>query len=307
MTNKTWLKEDYIGRINKAIAFIEANLDKDLSLDNIAREGSYSPFHFHRIFAAITGETLNAFINRRRIERVASALMKDKRTPITELAAEYGFNSPPSFTRSFKKFYGISPSQFRENCPDNFSKICKAESKNGKAEVRFEKYICNIVNLKNWIKMNAKIEVKELDKMELAYVSHVGAFDQIGPAFEKLMSWAGPKGLMGSPNVRTVTMYHDDPKVTEIEKLRQSACITLEGPVQTEGEVGLRTIAAGKYVVGSFEIGFEDFEQAWHSVFVWLLENGLKTKDADCFDIHYNDFRQHPENKTIVDICVPVE
>ena len=162
MTSKTWIKEDYIRRINKAIDFIESNLDQDLSLEKIAMEGSYSPFHFHRIFAAITGETLNVFINRMRIEKSASLLMQKEHIPISELAIQCGFNSAPAFTRSFKKFYGMSPSVFRDSNPDHFSKICKTDSKDGKAEIRFEKYICNITNLKNWIKMNAKIEVKEL-------------------------------------------------------------------------------------------------------------------------------------------------
>jgi len=63
------MKEDYIKRINNVLLFIDQNLDQELNLEYIAKIGNYSPFHFHRIFKAITNETINEYITRKRIEK----------------------------------------------------------------------------------------------------------------------------------------------------------------------------------------------------------------------------------------------
>jgi len=307
MTKIDTLRKDYIGRINKVMDYVEKNLDKHLPLNSLSTIACFSPFHFHRLFLAITGETPNSFINRKRIEKIASLLLNGNESPLSELALQYGFNSSTSFSRAFKKFYGISPSEFKERGNKQFSKICKVISKNGKGRIAFDKYICSINNINNWIKMNAKIVVKEMPELKLAYIKHVGDFNQIGLVYEKLMKWAGPKGLLGSPDFRTVTVYHDDPKVTDISKVRQSACITIDDKVKVEGEVGKLTVSKGKYAVGRFEISVTEFENAWNSMCVWVADSGFKTRDGDYYELYHNDHMEHPEQKFILDICIPVE
>ena len=120
--------------------------------------------------------------------------------------------------------------------------------------------LCSI-NLKQMIIMETKIMVKELPEMKAIYCRHTGAFDEIHKAYEKLMQFAGPRGLIGA-NSHTATVYHDDPSVTEIGKVRQSACLIVDKEVQTEGEIGKMTIRKGKYTVGHFEIDVAGFENA---------------------------------------------
>jgi AraC family transcriptional regulator len=67
--------------------------------------------------------------------------------------------------------------------------------------------------------METYIAVKEMPAMDLIYCRHVGRFGQIGGAFEKLFKWAGPRGLLKFPDTKTVSLYHDDPKVVEMEKV----------------------------------------------------------------------------------------
>ncbi len=307
MENTNYIQKDYIGRINKVIDYVETNLDQELSLACLSKIACFSPFHFHRIFSMLTGETLNAFINRKRIEKTAGIIFGSDNISLSDLAFKYGFNSASSYSRAFKKFYGVSPTEFNANSKQQFSKIGKVESKNGRKIVTFEKYICSINNIKNWISMNAQIVVKEMPELKVAFVNHVGEFNQIGMAYEKLMRWAGPKGLLASPNLKTATLYHDNPKVTDISKVRQSACITLEQDIKTDGEIGTRTIAKGKFAVGRFEINDREFEMAWDSMCVWVAENGYKSTDADYYELYHNDHNTHPERKFILDICVPVE
>ncbi len=300
------IQEDYICRINQVFSYIDTHLDQELSLETVAAVAHFSPFHFHRIFKIIANETLNVYISRKRIEKAASALIRRKNTSITELAFQYGFSSNAAFTRSFKNFYGISPTGFRRQSPDQYSKIRKEERKNGEEHVVFEQYLYSIKQLKHWTEMHAITEVKQIPELTVAYISHTGDLN-MEATFEKLMQWAKPKGLMDTPDFNFMTMYHDSYKVTAPDKVRMSIGIVVKEPVAVSGEVGLMKISAGKYIVGRFEIPLDAFEKAWTSMFVWMNENGYKATDRPPFELYHNDFRTHPEKKFILDMYIPID
>lgn len=298
------IQVDYKARINRVFEYIDANLDSSLSLKTIAEIAFFSPFHFHRVFKSITGETLNDYITRRRVEKSASDLMH-KEVSMASIYQSYGFPDNSSFTRTFKKYYGISPTAFKKENPNKFSKIRQLESKNGQIYPDFEKYICIIDNLKNWIKMNAKIEIKVVEQLDLAYLSSIGV-GNLAATYQKIVRWAGPKGLLDD-NTKMVTIYHDSLLVTEAEKARMDACIVLTKPVAVDGEFGLTTIEKGKFIVGSFEIGLADFEKSWTGLFVWMHEHGYKKADRNPFELYHNNFNEHPAKKAIVDFYIPID
>ncbi|CAL2105245.1 AraC family transcriptional regulator [Tenacibaculum sp. 190524A02b] len=300
------ISNDIIGRINKALLFIDENLQTKLLLDNVAKEACYSPYHFHRLFTAVVGETFTNYIQRKRIERAAIFLLKNKPVTISEIAEVVGFTNVSSFSRSFKKYYGVSPKELKESTEDKFSKICITESKKGQITITLEKYISNIDNHLNFITMNASVKIETINAIEVAYISHIGNPEKLGDTFDKLIKWAYPKGLM-TDTTKMATIYHDSPKITTLDKMRMSACIVLEKALKTDGEVGLRTIPAGKYAIASYEITIDKFEKAWEAVFVWLSQKGFKVRVAEPFEIYHNDFNMHPEKKCIVDFYVPVE
>lgn len=292
------MNEEYIRRINTVLKYIDDNLNQDLSLEKLSAIACYSPFHLHRLFKAYTNETLNSFITRKRIEKTASLLIYNKELTITELALKYGFNSNSSFTRAFKKNYGVSPSEYKKLGTDNYSK-------NGQVRATFEEYVCNLDDHKNWIKTNSKVETKEIAKLDLAFLTQIGVAG-LHNAFEKLIKWAKPKGLFENPTVKMARIYHDSFKITEPEKIRMSACMVLDEPVEVSGEIGLTVIEKGKCIVAHFEIEPKDFEKSWDALFVWMNEHGYRKADRNPFEVFHNNFSEHPENKAIVDFYLPV-
>lgn len=155
--------------------------------------------------------------------------------------------------------------------------------------------------------MTKSIEIKTLPKMQLAYVSHLGDFSKIGDAYQKLMPWAGMKGLLNSPQAKTVTIYHDDPNEVGMENVRQSACLTLENIVEPGDGIGIREINKGQFAVGHFEIDFTEFGDSWKSVFKAMESQGFEHNGEDCFEIYHNNYQNHPQKKCIVDICIPIK
>lgn len=295
---------DYKNRMNRVLEYIDQHLEADLSLNTISKIACFSPFHFHRIFKFITNETLNDYITRRKIEKSALDLLH-KNTKTTEIAHNYGFSDGSSFSKTFKKYYGINPTEFRKQNPHRIGRIRQLKSKNGQEYPDKDTYICRMEHLKQWIQMHAEIKIKEMPTMKLAYVSSIGT-QNLANAYQKLIQWATPKGLMHA-QAKIVTIYHDSFKVTQANKVRMSASIILNKPAETDGAIGQTSIAEGKFIVGSFEIEMHEFETAWTGLFLWMNEHGYKKADREPFEIHHNNYHEHPEKKAMVDLCIPIE
>ena len=153
-----------------------------------------------------------------------------------------------------------------------------------------------------------KVEVKEMPEMYVAYYRHVGSYSGVGEAFDKLMRWAGPRGLLQFPKTKTLGVYHDDPEITDPSRLRSSACVTVPEGTEVDGEIGAMTVPGGRFAVASFEITHEQFGEAWDELMgKWLPESGYQPDDRPCYELYCNDPKTHPEGKFIVDICVPVK
>ena len=294
-----------VTRICNAILYIDENLDKKLNLEEVCKKAYFSPFHFHRLFSLVTGETLNNYITRRRIEKAAAYLLHQKEKSVTEISEVVGFSNLSSFSKAFKKFYGISPDMFKKESNGKYSKICKTESKKRQTPVTFEQYLYNVNNALKWLQMNAKTEIKEISTLDLGCISHKGKMEAIGSIYNKLVKWATPKGLINE-QTRMVTIYHDSPKITDPNNLRMSACIVLNDPIELNGEVNLRVLRPKKCIVSRLEITPFQFQQAWEASFAFMIENGYRKSEIDPFEIYYNNAAEHPENKFIVDLCIPI-
>ncbi|WP_157678090.1 helix-turn-helix transcriptional regulator [Oleiphilus messinensis] len=95
------------------MAHIQANLEHVLELNAIAREACLSPYHFHKIFKLITGETPGEYVRRLRLEKAINILGAHPEKSITEVSAYSGFSSSQNFAKALKKEFGISPSAVR--------------------------------------------------------------------------------------------------------------------------------------------------------------------------------------------------
>lgn len=312
MDYKDLSKQEYTARINRVMDYIGQNISSPIDLSVMADIASFSPYHFHRIFTFIVGETPNSFVSRIKLEKAAQLLQDNKKLAISDIAFQCGFVNISSFSRAFKSNFGMSAKEFRlENKGIyvkngiRYSKNCKPLSKIGKNIQQINDQFCS-VELKQLIIMDTKIEIKQMPQLNLIYCRHMGAFNQIGQAYEKLFRWAAPRGLVNG-ETKTVTVYHDDPAITSVEKVRQDASIIVTSDVKVEGEIGKSTVQAGKYAVGHFEIKETEFEEAWNTMCLWLTESGYQPGDGSTYELYHNDYNEHPEHKFIVDICIPVK
>jgi AraC family transcriptional regulator len=301
-------RKEYYLRINRVVDYIDAHLDEDFSLENLSEVAHFSPFHFHRIFSALTGETLNHYIKRIRLQKAGSMLLSDYERPVSDVAALCGFNSTAVFCRAFRAHFGKNTGDFRKYWQEQERKNGQSESNNNQSAPDSTMYFSDeFINLNRNIHMEKNITVKDMPAMDLIYCRHTGPFDQIGGAYEKLFKWAGPRGLLRFPETKTLTVYHDDPKVVDPEKVRQSACITVDAEVKAEGEFGKMHLPGSKCAVGSFKVKPRQFSEAWDAVCRWLADSGYQPSDSLPFEYYPEEHEPGPEPIFTVDICVPVK
>ena len=156
-------------------------------------------------------------------------------------------------------------------------------------------------------KFKPQVEVKELPELEVAYIRHIGPYQTVGPAFERLMRWAGPRRLLRFPETKVLGVYHDNPDITETDKLRSSACIAVPPETRAEGEVGRMTIPGGLFAVARFEVAPDEFGEAWDALMRdWLPDSGYQPDDRMCYEVYLNDPKDHPQGKFIIEICEPI-
>ena len=97
----------------ESIDFMEQNITDELDIEEIAGKAALSPFYYQRIFGALCGMTVGEYIRARRMTLAAQELNR-KGVKVIDAAVKYGYDSPDSFTKTFQKFHGITPSQARE-------------------------------------------------------------------------------------------------------------------------------------------------------------------------------------------------
>jgi len=101
--------------LEKALIYIDENLDKQLSAEQVASQAFMSEFHFQRVFSSYLGETLSQYFLHRRLELAAKKLIVQKNMKIIDIAFGSGFESKSYFSRAFKKHFNLSPREFRKS------------------------------------------------------------------------------------------------------------------------------------------------------------------------------------------------
>lgn len=132
--------------VRDAINYMNENLTADLSLEALADHVHFSPYHFHRLFFLCTGEAPMEYIRRQRL-RAASRDLVSIKSNLIELAVKYRFESQDGFCRAFKRYYGITPGEYRKlnallQQPNNLERMKEGHTMMYDRNI-YEKLACN--------------------------------------------------------------------------------------------------------------------------------------------------------------------
>lgn len=297
---------EYFRRLHAVQDYIESNLHRGLVLDELAAVAGFSKFHFHRIYRAMTQESLFQFVNRLKLERAAALFAHSPEITITDIAYGLGFSDSSVFSRSFKNHFSVSPIEYRKQ----HSNHCKAES----APFSYNRSKETGGLEGSTVKVAVNVEIKPNDEMKVIYLRYTGSYSGITLAFPNMMrrlyEFGMKNDVLEKEKTKLLTIYHDHHEITQETQLRTSVCMSISTgkSVVLVEDIGCMTLSGGNYAIGHFEIMSDEYQAAWDYMYgKWLPESGYQPRNTYPFEVYVNDPSTHPQGKHIVDIYLPVE
>ena len=287
-------KNIYSARIDLALNYVNANLDKKISIEDLAFAAHFSTFHFHRIFQSLMNESVGNYINRIKLEKASQKLSYTNKT-ILEISLDFGFSSTATFSRAFKNYFGSTPTQYRKNGLTKNSKICKNP-------VRESTDLCTM-------KEEPTIILKELEYEKIAYITVFNAFKE-GKALKslnKLINWSKQMGVFNEGEI--LGMSPDDAVVTPKEKYRYLIGITI--PVDftfDDSIVKIMSIPKSKYAITKVSGTVEDVINSWKYLYDnWLINSNYEPNHLFAFEKFVNKKNANDWSSFELELFLPIK
>lgn len=276
----------YAARIERVVAALHADPERAWSLDELASIACFSPFHFHRLYRAICGETPEATRRRLLLHRAAGELIRSSRE-IAPIARRAGYRSVAAFTRAFAAAYGRPPAAWRLDRGTQ-----RAHEPRRKEDTTMT--------------ATYDVTIGADAPRRLLGLPHRGSYMRIGEAFERLGALAHGAGVV--PQGPMIGLYYDDPASVPEAQLRSFAAIEVAPGTAASGAIEARDLPGGPTASIVHKGPYAELPQAWDWFYGrWLPQSGHEPADAPAYEIYLNDPRDTRPTELLTRIVVPLE
>ena len=294
----------YQQRIRLVLRHIEQHLDARPDLEELARIACFSPYHFHRIFSSIVGESVAAYVRRLLLERAAMQLGHSPES-VTQIALGAGYDSVDAFTRAFRAHLGMLPSEYRRR-----QGHLEAARRRDITRPLFYHEIPHLPPM--------EVRIETFAPRLVAAVRHTGPYDDSGPAWERLCGVLGAHGMLSGASV-AFGVSHDNPDITAPKKCRMDACVSLPAglgensvslrPLLQHEEIFLRHIGGEQeYAALRIKGPYSLLHPAYRSLFgMWFPQSGREPDNDPGFEIYWNSPQTTAETDLLTEICIPLK
>lgn len=294
--------ERYAARVEKVLAYIESLGEQtpgkqslreqaQPSLDELAKVAAISPFHFHRVWRRMTGETVFESIRRVQMGRALVALQNEQ-APIVEVAEAAGYASGQSFARSLKAFAGASASELRAQ-PAKMA--------------AFTARITHGLRTQEEDVPAMEVRIVELEPLKILAMRNTGAYESLfngyGQLFEMIAQSIGPDEVRGIHG-----LWLDDPRTSMPEDFRFDCAFAVarttgEPPPGTRWEGAPMGPCLNVRHIGDYDKLLDVID--W--LYAFALDAGLELRDAPLFTHYIDDPESTPVAQWRTDVYLPVE
>ncbi len=287
---------EYKRRINLVIDYIEQHLQQKLDLDLLASVACFSPFHFHRIFKVETGETLNDFVRRLRLEKAAGTIIHSSKLSMTEVAYMFGFSSSAVFSRAFRDFFGISPTEWSLHDLEGYMMRQQALVAHAAQRNKMD------------VSLLSEPRMESFKSQKIVYFRETGSYHDgtILKAWEALYDWAQERRLLSS-DYMLYGIYYDDPYITPQQRCRYDACIVVPHDFQESGS-NTTLLPEGLFAVFAFYGLPADMTAFYDAIYkYWMPDSRYEPDDRAAMERYLPSHVADEKNNLFsCDVCIPV-
>jgi len=287
----------YRQRVNRVVAHVQANLDADLDGSVLADVAFMSRFHFHRVFAAMTGTTPAHYVLRTRLAAAIEAL-RSTPSPVGSIALDHGFDGGASLAKAMRREFGMSPSGARQAMLDP----------------RIGSGVVAIPAHPQRRKTMLQPTIRDLPSQQLLCATERGAVNNdmsaaAQRAFARLFPAAEALGVI-SHQTGCLAVCPDEVKSPDDPDARFVAALSFDGPepdlASTPG-ITCERIAAGKWAVFRHTGPYNTLWQTWRAIYRdWVPAARPSLRDAAPYELYVSDASVIPAEELITDIHVPI-
>ena len=271
-------------RLLRVFDHIHDNPAGDLSLDALSDVAAMSRFHWHRVFRAMTGETLAQAVRRIRMQR-ASYLLVMTEDPLPAIATSVGMENLASFTRCFTEAFLMSPTAFRK-----------------RGELR--PFVRTPLPRRDPMH---PVTIRTESAIRLAAVPHKGAYFEISRAFQKLSAVMASRDLFRNAG-RMIAVFYDDPQSVAEPDLRSHAGFEISGRSDLSAPLEDVTLPEGRQAVLTYKGPYAGLPAAYDELFgIWLPQSGEEPADTPSFEVYLNSPMDVAPEDLITELHLPLK
>lgn len=293
-----------IERILRVVDYIEENISAEMDWVKASAAGFYSPFHLHRIFSSLTGETLGAYLRKRKLT-IAAMRLSETDDSIARIAETAGFASQASFTRAFKAQFHFPPAEYRElPC----------------GGLQFGRFPITIDELQK-VLGGHRMEpiIKEMDEMILVGMEKITVpndhkIPELWQSFfgrmREIQGAVNPKMCFGFAfsdweNMDVNAMMND---FSEKSPFITFVCMQVENSQKIPKGMVARQIPPMKYAVFTHKGPMDKLQETYAEIYgKWVVSSGYEIADGFDFELYDERFKPEDPLKSEFDICLPIK
>lgn len=270
-------EQDYRARVARVVTAIVADPMAEHRLEDLARLAHFSPFHFHRVYSSVAGETVAATVRRVRLAR-ATRLLEEGRQSVTQVAMEVGYESPQAFTRAFGQFTGQSPREFQQQMQSMAPQAGAV----------------------------ALVQIVERPAQQVQALRHLGPLSTIPHTHRRLRVHASGRALSDWFGVA-----YGDPAVpadaADTGGFRYYAAAASPEPWPAHVELETLDLPAGRYALHCLAGPYARINAAINALYArWLPGSGYEPDDRPMLEHYLNSPRQVSQAELRTDLLIPV-
>ena len=269
-------------KVIEVMALLWENRDRTITLDQCSEWVHFSPAHFHRLYKAVTGETVFVTHQRMRMTQACSELMHQD-WPVTRIARRLGFSGPESFVRAFARHTGTTPGKWRLQTSSPLSNQDKDT-------------------------MMHTVELIDLPKMAGISLSHKGDYMLIGERFGFFAAWAAQHAPDLLPDI-SWGLYYDDPASTALAELRSEIfCPTKRRDIALAEGMQWKEMPAMRCAVIEHRGAYSEMHKTYQWLYgEWLPASEQQPADHPCLEHYINDPQTTDAKDLITHIHMPLQ